>query len=277
MASRLRTVVLLGLLSVLLVALGGALAPQQLSLFVVLALAMNVGAYFFSDRIVLAMSRARELSPTEAPSVFRIVAELTSRAGLPMPRIYLVPDDQPNAFATGRNPRHAVVAVTEGILQLLDERELRGVLAHELSHVRNRDVLVSTIAAALASIIAYAAQAIGWFGPRRDDDEGVSPLAAFALALVAPLAATLIQLGISRSREFLADESGARLSRDPEALARALLKLEQTAHAVPAAAAPATASLYIVNPFGGARTLVRWFSTHPPIEERVARLRAMTV
>jgi heat shock protein HtpX len=280
MINQLKTVVLLGALSALLVGVGGAVAPQSLGLFVVLALGMNLGAYFFSDRIVLAMSRAREVSPAQAPELHRMVADLADRAGIPRPRLFVMPDAQPNAFATGRNPRHGVVAVTAGIMDLLDRRELRGVLAHEIAHIKNRDILLSTIAAALAALITYIAQALSFgllFGGRDQDGDGETDGAGgFLVALVAPLAATLIQLGISRSREYLADETGARLTGDPDALADALVRLHHGSQAVPGAAAPATASLYIVNPLAGGGSPWRWFSTHPAIEERVRRLRALS-
>jgi heat shock protein HtpX len=280
MRNQLKTVLLLGALSALLVGIGGALAPQHLSLFVVLAFAMNAGAYFFSDRLVLAMSHARELPPVQAPELHRIVTELAIRARIPKPRLFVVPGAQPNAFATGRNPEHGAIAVTEGILSLLDRRELRGVLAHEIAHIKNRDILVSSVAAALASVITYAAQALSFatfFGGRDERDEEGSAAGGLVLALVAPVAATLVQLGISRSREYLADETGAALSRDPDALADALVKLEAAAHQVPAAVAPATASLFIVNPLAGAGAVLGLFSTHPAMAERVRRLRLMAV
>jgi heat shock protein HtpX len=283
MRNQLKTIVLLGALSAMLVGIAGAVAPQHLTTFVALALAMNLGAYFFSDRLVLAMQRAAEVSPTDAPELHRMVAEIAARAGIPKPRVFIVPEPQPNAFATGRNPRNGVVAVTEGLLSTLDRRELRGVLAHEIAHIKNRDILVSTIAAALASIITYLAQLLSFaalFGGRSsqdDEGDGAGAAGGFLLALVAPLAATLVQLGISRSREYLADETSAALTGDPDALADALIKLETGAHHLPvsasAPAATATASLFIVNPLAGARSVLRWFSTHPAIEERVARLR----
>ncbi|AUX47981.1 protease [Sorangium cellulosum] len=279
MKNQIKTILLLGVLSAILVGIGGSLGPGYLVLFGVLALVMNLGAYFMSDRIVLAMHRAAEVSPSEAPGLHRMVDELSRRAGIPKPRVFVIPDAQPNAFATGRNPEHGVVAVTEGILRLLSERELRGVLAHEIAHIKNRDILVSTIAAAFASGITWVAHAVsfaGVFGGGSDDEEGASPLSGLALAIVAPIAATLVQLGISRSREFMADETGAKLSGDPEALASALSKLERGAEIVPSEAArPATASLFIVNPLTGAGSLLRWFSTHPTTEERVSRLLSM--
>ena len=279
MKNQLKTILLLGALSALVVGIGAAIAPGHLYLFAALALAMNLGAYFFSDRIVLKLHGAREVSADEAPGLHRMVAELAARAELPMPRVCIMPDEQPNAFATGRNPKHGVVAVTQGILRLLDERELRGVLAHELAHIKNRDILVSSIAAAGAALISYIANALSFgalFGMGQADDEEGSPAGGLLVALVAPLAATLIQLGISRSREYLADETGAAISGDPEALARALIKLERGAQVMlPAQTSPATASLFIVNPFGALQRAAGWFSTHPSTEERVQRLREL--
>jgi heat shock protein HtpX len=279
MGNQLKTIVLLGALSALLIALGGAMGPDFLTGSVVMAAVMNLGAYFFSDRIVLAMQHAEEVTPAQAPELHHIVEELSERAGIPKPRVYVIPQAQPNAFATGRNPSNGVVAVTEGIVQLLDARELRGVLAHELSHVKNRDILISSIAATVAAAVTYAAHLAGFLGVSRRDGQGDGPnaLQSLLLVLVAPIAATLIQLGISRSREFEADRSGALLTGDPEALARALEKLDAGAHAIPAQVEPATASLFIVNPFGGVRNVFRLFSTHPSTEERVRRLRAMEV
>ena len=275
MSNQLKTILLLGSLSALLIAIGGAMGPDFLGYAVVSAAVMNLGAYFFSDRIVLASSGAREVTVEQAPELHAMVAELADQAGIPKPRVYIVPEAQPNAFATGRSPQHAVVAVTEGILQLLDARELRGVLAHELSHVKNRDVLISSIAATVAAAVSYIARVAGFFGGERRDREGPGGLESLLLLLVAPIAATLIQFGVSRSREFEADRSGAALSGDPEALARALEKLEGGAQAMPAQVQPAMASLFIVNPFGAVRSVARLFSTHPSTEERVRRLRAM--
>jgi len=275
--NQLKTIVLLGALTALLVGMGGALAPGRLPLFVLLAMAMNVGAYFFSDRLVLRMHGARELAPGEGSRLREMVQALAVRAEIPMPRVFLIEDQQPNAFATGRNPRHGVVAVTTGLLDVLSPAEVRGVLAHELAHIRNRDILISTIAACLAGALTWAAHAVGFLGGgSRDGEEDSSPLTGLALMIVAPLAATLIQLGISRSREYLADETGARISGDPLALARALERIEATAEMVPAQTAqPATASLFIVNPFTGGERMARLFSTHPATAERVARLRAL--
>ncbi|MGO8969227.1 MAG: zinc metalloprotease HtpX [Myxococcaceae bacterium] len=275
MSNQLKTILLLGALSALLIAIGGAIGPDFLGYAVVTAAVLNLGAYFFSDRLVLAAQRAHEVTAEQAPELHAIVEELSQRAGMPKPRVYVIPQQQPNAFATGRSPKHGVVAVTEGILQLLDARELRGVLAHELSHVRNRDVLISSIAAVVAAAVTYVARVAGFFGGSRRDGQGSNALQSLLLLLVAPVAATLIQFGLSRSREFEADHSGAELSEDPEALARALEKLDAGSRALPAQVEPAMASLFIVNPFGAVRNVARLFSTHPPTEERVRRLRAM--
>lgn len=279
MKNQIKTIVLLGSLSALVVGIGALAAPGYLALFAALALAINLGAYFFSDRIVLRMHHAREVAAPDAPDLHQMVGELAATAGIPKPRVYVIPEQQPNAFATGRNPEHGVIAVTEGIVRLLDRRELRGVLAHELAHIKNRDILVSSVAAAAASMITYVAQALTFgslFGGSQDEEEPQGNAAGgLLMAIVAPLAATLIQLGISRSREYLADETGARISRDPEALARALVKLEQASRVVPADMTPATASLFIVNPFGAMQAVSRWFSTHPQTQDRVERLLSM--
>src|SRR5450755_3507527 len=275
MSNQLKTILLLGSLSALLIAIGGAMGPDFLGYAVLAAAVMNLGSYFFSDKIVLASQHAQEVTPAQAPELHAIVEELSAKAGIPKPRVYLIPQAQPNAFATGRSPKVGVVAVTKGILQLLDARELRGVLAHELSHVKNRDVLISSIAATVAAAVSYVAHVAGFFGGSRRNGEGPNALQSLLLLLVAPIAATLIQFGISRSREYEADKSGAELSGDPEALAQALLKLEAGARASPAQVEPAMASLFIVNPFGAVRSVTRLFSTHPSTDERVRRLRAM--
>ncbi|MBK7078016.1 MAG: zinc metalloprotease HtpX [Myxococcales bacterium] len=280
--NQLKTIGLLGGLTALLVVIGGALAPGMLWLFLVLAAALNLGSYFFSDRIVLAMNRARPVTPGSDPALERMVAELAARAEIPAPRLYVIDDPAPNAFATGRNPAHGVVAVTTGIRRLLTERELRGVIAHELAHIHNRDILIASIAAMLASVVSFVATAIQWgamFGGSRDDREGGGGgvLGALALAIVAPIAATIIQLAISRSREYGADAYGARLSGDPLALASALAKLERGNARMPlhtVGDSPATASLFICAPLSGGG-VASWFSTHPPIPERVRRLEAM--
>lgn len=277
MKNQLKTILLLGILSSLLVGAGAAIGPAYAYGALALALVLNVGAYFFSDRIVLAMSHAREVSPMDAPELYGVVEELAARAQIPTPRVYVIEDAQPNAFATGRNPKVGVVAVTTGILRVLSLRELRGVLAHEIAHIKNRDILVASVAAVIASAISWLGQALSFaaFAGRGDDEEGGSPLGGLLFAILAPIAAVLIQMGISRSREYLADEAGARLSGDPEALARALEKLEVGAHAIQGEAHPATASLYIVNPLAGARGVMELFSTHPLTEERVRRLRSL--
>ncbi|HXG05407.1 MAG TPA: zinc metalloprotease HtpX [Candidatus Binatia bacterium] len=281
MSHMFKTALLLAALTAMLVLIGGAIGGQQGMLVAfVLALAMNVFSYWFSDRIVLAMYGAKPIDEAQAPDLYAIVRRLATRARIPMPRVYLIPTETPNAFATGRNPQHAAVAVTEGILRLLDEEELEGVLAHELAHVANRDVLISTIAATLAGAITYLAHMAQWtaiFGGRHNDEEGgVNPLAAMLMAVLAPLAAMLVQLAVSRAREYQADASGAAYTRKPWGLAKALEKLQMAQHALPMDANPATAHLFIVNPLSG-RALMTLFSTHPPIEERIARLRAMRV
>jgi len=282
MNNTVKTTALLGLLTGLLILIGGYFGGTQgMWIAFVLAFLMNFGAYWFSDRIVLAMYGARAVGEADAPELYRIVRGLAQRARMPMPRLYIMPTDTPNAFATGRNPEHAAVAATEGILRILNEEELEGVLAHELSHVRNRDTLISTVAATLAGVIVMLARMAMWMpffgGGGRDDDRGGSGALGFLfLAILAPIAATLIQLAISRSREFQADETGARLTHKPYALASALQKLEVGAQRLPMNANPATSHLFIVNPLRG-DVLFKLFSTHPPMAERIARLRALRV
>ncbi|WP_461208910.1 zinc metalloprotease HtpX [Desulfocurvus sp. DL9XJH121] len=278
MTSQLRTAFLLALLTGLLLLLGGAMGGRSgLVIAFILAMVMNVGSYWYSDKLVLSMYRARILGPGDAPALHTMVADLAARAGVPMPRIALIPQQAPNAFATGRDPRHAVVAVTEGIMRLLTPEELKGVLAHEMGHIANRDILIQSVAGVLASVIMYVASMIKWgalFGMGGRDDEDGSPVAALALAFVAPVAAMLIQMAISRSREYLADESGARYSGTPGQLASALVKISNYAQQAPMRGGnEATAHMFIINPFmGGA---ARWFSTHPPVEDRVRRLMDM--
>jgi heat shock protein HtpX len=277
--NQLKTIVLLGALSALVVAAGGVLGTQWLWGSVALALGMNLFAWFFSDRLVLRMSGAREVSRGEAVELHRMVEELSSKAGLPKPRLFLIDAPHANAFATGRSPERAAVAVTRGLLEILSPRELRGVLAHEIAHVMNRDVLVATVAAGLATAVTHLAHVLalsGLFGSRDGEEQG-STAGGLLFMLMAPIGATLVQLGISRSREYLADEAGSRLSGDPLALATALEKLHADAEAAPAQVEPATASLHIVNPFGATGGLTRLFSTHPPAEERIRRLRAMAL
>ncbi len=278
--NRIRTLILLATLTALFLWAGQALGGQTgLVLALVLAAAMNFGAYWFSDRIVLRMYGAREVSPTEAPELHSMVRGLAMRAGLPMPRLYVIPEDAPNAFATGRDPRHGVVAVTEGLLRLLDRDEIAGVVAHELSHIKHRDTLVMCVAAALAGALSMLANAAMWgslFGGRSsDDEEHGSPLAGLVGILVAPLAATLIQMAISRGREFVADESAARVTGQPLALASALRKIETASLRIPMnSATPATSHLFIQNPLTGGG-LLKLFSTHPPTGDRIERLHAM--
>lgn len=280
MDSRIRTTLLLAVLTVLIIWIGNMLGGRQgMYIAFIMAFVMNIGSYWFSDKIVLAMYRAQPIEEHESPEIYRIVRELTAQAHLPMPRVYMIPDETANAFATGRNPEHAVVAVTQGILRILTPEELKGVIAHELSHVKNRDILVSSIAATLAGavmILAHMAQWAAIFGGGRgDDDEGGGGfIGLIVTAIFAPLAATLIQLAISRSREYLADETGAHLAHNPEGLARALEKLAMASERVPMNANPSTAHMFIVNPLSGQR-LAGLFSTHPPIEERIRRLRSM--
>ena len=280
MSNAFKTTALLALLTGLLLAIGQYLGgPQGLLFAFVFAAAMNLGTYWFSDRIVLATYGAKELDEGSAPDLFRVVRELAVGAQMPMPRVYLIPSESPNAFATGRSPSHAAVAVTEGIMRLLTLDELRGVLAHELSHVRNRDTLISAVAATLAGVVMTIARMAYWAelfgGSRRDDrDDRGGALGGLVMVVVAPLAAMLIQMAISRAREYQADATGARISHAPEALASALMKIASVSERVPLAAGPATAHLWIVNPLRG-NWLASLFSTHPPIEERIRRLRAL--
>jgi heat shock protein HtpX len=273
----LKTILLLAGLSGLLLLVGQLLGDRRgLTIALVLAVALNAGSYFFSDKLALASSGARLVGETEAPWLDAMVGELAARMKLPMPRLYLSPSPQPNAFATGRSPRHAAVAVTQGILSVLDERELRAVLAHELSHVANRDILISSIAATIATAITYVAQ-LGFYLGGPDDEDAPNPLAALLLVLLAPIAALIIQLAISRSREFGADATGGQVCGDPIALASALRKIEAYARRTPPATRnPSTAPLFIINPFrDGIAGFARLFSTHPPTEERIRRLRAL--
>jgi heat shock protein HtpX len=278
MENRVKTVLLLAALTAFLILMGRVLGGRQ-GMYIAfgLAVAMNFFSYWFSDKMVLKMYRAQEVSPEEAPQLHQIVEELAREAGIPKPRVYIIPDDSPNAFATGRNPEHAVVAATQGILRLLTPTELKGVLAHEIGHVQHRDILISTIAATLAGAIMILASMAKWgaiLGLGRDDEEGPGIVGILIMSIIAPIAAMLIQLAVSRSREYLADEAGAHLSHNPESLARALEKLSLGVERAPMDASPATAHMFIVNPLTG-RSLMNLFSTHPPIEERVARLRAM--
>jgi len=276
-----KTGLLLGALTGLLMLIGGLIGGKG-GVFVafIFATVLNFGSYWFSDKIVLRMYNAQEVTPDQAPELYDIVKNLAMRANLPMPRVYIIPEDTPNAFATGRNENHAVVAVTAGILRILDKNELEGVLAHELTHIKNRDILIGSIAATIAGavvMLAHMAQFAAIFGgASRDDDEGGGGgiIGLIVMAILAPIAATLIQMAISRSREYLADDGGAEISGKPYGLAGALEKLSRASQAMPMDANPSTAHMFIVNPLTG-RAFMNLFSTHPPIEERVARLRSM--
>lgn len=273
MVNTLKTVVLMTVLTVGVVLVGGAFGGRGGAVVaLVIAAAMNFGSYFFSDKLVLRMYRAREVGRAEAPELYEVVETLSRRAGLPMPRVAIIPGEQPNAFATGRNAKHAVVAATEGILRILDRDEIEGVMAHELAHVRHRDMLISSVAATLAGAIMVLAR-FGLFFGGGDRDRGGGAL-AILLVVLAPLAAMIVQAAISRSREFAADAGGAEISGKPRALASALQKLEATARRVPLQGNPATAHMFIVHPFRGGG-FTKMFSTHPPTEERVARLLEM--
>lgn len=283
MMNRFKTTLLLSLLTVLLVFMGGALGGQGGMIIAFgMALIMNFGSYWFSDKIVLRMYNAQEVTRSDNPAFYGMVERLAAKADLPMPKVYIIPDQSPNAFATGRNPSHAAVAATEGILRILSPEELEGVMAHELAHVKNRDILVSTIAATFAGAISMIGSMLQWgamLGTGRSDDEeggGIgSMIGSLAMAIIAPIAAMLIQMAVSRSREYLADATGAEICGKPLALAGALAKLQNGAQMIPMEEQrPATAHLFIVNPLTGGG-LMSLFSTHPPMEERIARLRAM--
>lgn len=284
MWNTIKTFVFLALLTVLFVFVGNLIGGKTgATIALILAGLMNFIAYFYSDKIVLAMSGARPVSPSEDPELHAIVEEVARRAGIPKPKVYIIPTETPNAFATGRNPENGVVAVTEGIRRLLSREELAGVIAHEIAHIKNRDILISTIAATIVGAISYLAQMAQWslffggFG-HRDEEEGWNPLSIIGLVIaiiIIPIAATLIQLAISRSREYLADETGAKIIRNPVALAKALEKLDAWNRAYPMNVNPAQAQMFIVNPLSG-KFLINLFSTHPPIEERVARLYRMS-
>ncbi len=281
MTSQIKTVLLLALLSGIIIVLGGMLGGRAGVIIAFgLALVMNVGSYWYSDKIVLSMYHARELAPEEAPYLHQIVEELARNSGIPKPRVCVVPEEAPNAFATGRDPQHAVVAVTEGLMRLLSPQELRGVVAHEVGHIVNRDILIQTVAAVLASAVITLAnifQFTAIFGGNRDGEGGGNPIGALVLALLAPIAAGLIQMAISRSREYLADDTGAELCGQPLALAGALAKLGEASGRIPMQGGkPTTADMFIVAPmFSMGGSMANLFSTHPPLEERIRRLQAM--
>ncbi len=274
-----KTTLLLGLLTALIVLIGQLFGGRQgMILAFILAMGMNFFSYWYSDKIVLRMYRARELTPQENPELYDMVGQIALNAGLPMPRVYLIPEDSPNAFATGRNPDHAVVAVTEGLLKLMNREEIAGVLAHELAHIKNRDILIGSIAATMAGAVMILANMARWtafLGGGSDDDEGGGGLGFVGLivmSILAPLAAMLIQMAVSRSREYQADATGAGFVGQPQGLAAALEKLGAYSRRIPMPAQPNTAHMFIVNPLRG-RNLAHLFSTHPPLEERIARLR----
>jgi heat shock protein HtpX len=281
MGNTFKTIFLLGTLTGLLVVFGNYFGGTQgMMIAFLFALLMNFGAYWFSDKIVLRMYRARQVTEAEAPELVSLVRSLSQRARLPMPKVWIVPSPAPNAFATGRNPEHAAVAVTEGLLQIMNRDQLEGVLAHELGHITNRDTLISAVAATLAGVIMMLANMARWaafFGGGRDDeDRGGGVVGLLVMAILAPIAALLIQMAISRTREFVADATAAHLTKKPLALASALERLQMAAERIPLDANPATSHLFIVNPLSG-RSLLRLFSTHPSVEERVKRLRAIQV
>jgi len=274
----LKTAVLMVTLTLLLVAVGAVIGGRSgMTMALIIAFAMNFITYWFSDKIILKMYRAKPVTEAEAPELYSSVARLSSAAGLPMPRVCIMDQPQPNAFATGRNPAHGVVAVTTGIMKVLSREELEGVLAHELAHIKHRDILVGTIAATFAGAISYLAQMAQWsmiFGGRSDDREGGSPIAAIVMMIVGPIAAMLVQMAISRSREYKADQGGAEIAGNPLYLANALRKLHVASQRIPMDASPATAHMFIVSPLSGG-SMMKLFSTHPPMEERIARLESM--
>jgi heat shock protein HtpX len=280
MGNALKTGVLLVVLTVLFVAIGNYVGGRGgMVMAFAFAVLMNAGAYWFSDKIVLKMYRAQEVSEAEAPELHAMVHRLTTAASVPMPKVYILPSDSPNAFATGRTPEHAAVAVTRGIMKILAPDELEGVLAHEMAHVKNRDILIGTVAATLAGAImmlARFAQFAAIFGGGRDRDEGGGVLGLLAMAIIAPIGAMLVQMAVSRSREYQADATGARFCGRPDSLARALEKISGTSRRIPLASTPATAHMFIMSPLSG-KGMMSLFSTHPPVEKRVERLRTMRV
>ena len=277
--NNIKTMLLLVMLTLIFITAGAAMGGKNgMTIGLIFALGMNLFSYWFSDKIVLKMYRAREVSEAEAPELYGVVRRLAQKAEIPMPRVYIIDEDQPNAFATGRNPNHAAVAVTTGIMRILSHEELMGVIGHELSHVKHRDILIGTIAATFAGAISYLAQMAQWAmifgGNRGDDDEGGSPVAAIVMMIVGPIAAMIVQMAISRSREYVADEGGASISGNPRYLSVALRKLDSASKKIPMDANPATSHMFIVSPLSGGGIL-KLFSTHPPIEERIARLESM--
>lgn len=276
--NNIKTVMLMVLMAVIMMLIGGLVGGRTgLTVMLFFSIAMNIYSYWCSDSLVLRWSGAQEVTREQAPQLYDLIEKLASRAGLPMPRVCIIDADEPNAFATGRNPEHAAVAVTTGIMRVLDYNEISGVLAHELAHVKNRDILTSTIASMMATVISYAAQFFMFFGGSSDDDDGVNPIAAIAMMILAPIAAMLIQMAISRSREYEADHDGGEICGNPNYLADGLEKIEYYVTHSPETlpdAKPATANMYIVNPFEGTgKALTKLFSTHPDTADRIARLR----
>jgi len=274
MANSVKTALLLGLLTGIIIFIGSFWGEAGLAIALVISIAMNFSSYFFSDKIALSMYKAQAVTREQAPELYRIVEYLCARQDIPVPKLYIIPDKSPNAFATGRNPQHASVAITEGALRLLDKEELTGVLAHELSHVKNRDILISSVAATLAGMIMWVASMARFaaiFGGGRDDDEGGGPLGFLFTIIVAPIAAMLIQMWISRTREYQADAGGAAAAGNPNGLASALQKLENYSKRIPMEASPSTAHMFIMHPLSG-RSLMSLFSTHPPTQKRIQRL-----
>lgn len=276
--NNIKTVMLMVLMAVIMMLIGGLVGGRTgLTVMLFFSIAMNIYSYWCSDSLVLRWSGAQEVTREQAPQLYDLVEKLASRAGLPMPRVCIIDADEPNAFATGRNPEHAAVAVTTSIMRVLDYNEISGVLAHELAHVKNRDILTSTIASMMATVISYAAQFFMFFGGSSDDDDGVNPIAAIAMMILAPIAAMLIQMAISRSREYEADHDGGEICGNPNYLADGLEKIEYYVTHSPETlpdAKPATANMYIVNPFEGTgKALTKLFSTHPDTADRIARLR----
>ncbi|MFO7715969.1 zinc metalloprotease HtpX [Desulfosarcina sp.] len=281
MGNQLKTTLLLAVMTALIMIVGNLLGGRQgMMIALVLAAGMNFISYWYSDKIVLKMYRAVEATPQQSPELFEMVQTLSRQAGLPMPRVYIIPKDAPNAFATGRNPENAVVAVTQGLMALMDRQEIMGVLAHELAHVKNRDILIGTIAATMAGAIMMLASMARWGaifgGGHRDDNNGggMGAIGMIAMSIIAPIAAMVIQMAVSRSREYLADATGARIAGNSEGLARALEKLGAYSRRIPMDANPSTAHMFIVNPLSG-KSLQSLFSTHPPVEERISRLRGV--
>ncbi len=277
----LKTMVLMVTLTLMLVAIGGILGGKSgMTFALIMAFGMNFITYWFSDRIVLKMYKARQVTEAESPELYGMVRRLSQKAGLPMPKVYTMDQDQPNAFATGRNPDNGAVAVTTGIMRILSREELEGVIGHELAHIKHRDILVGTVAATIAGAISYLAQMAQWamiFGGRSSDEEGGgNPVAAIVMMIVGPIAAMMVQMAISRSREYGADAGGAKIAGNPLYLANALRKLHMASQKIPMQSNPATSHMFIVNPLSGGRFL-KLFSTHPPMEERIARLEALTI